>query len=115
MIRYVVTSAMFLVIFCWLLLSYMPQVAGRLPQLSLNGEIGTGLLPLLTALTLLVFLVLQAELVGATIRMFRCRRNSVEGEAIALFRLTRGREVFWTIVPLLSTVALVGWLWAARP
>lgn len=114
MTRYFVTSATLLATIGWLVLSYMPEVAGRLPQVSFDGERAAWVLPTMAALTLLVFLVLQADLVGATIRIFRGRQETVEGESIALFGLTRSREVLWTVIPLASTVALAGWLWAAR-
>ena len=114
MTRYFVTFATLLATIGWLVLSYLPQVAGRLPQVSFDGERAVWMLPILAALTLLIILVLQVDLVGATVRMFRGRQEPAEGEAIALFGLVRGREVFWTVIPLVSTVVLAGWLWAAR-
>jgi len=114
MTRYFVTSATLLATIGWLVLSYMPQVAGRLPQLSFDGGIAAWSLPLLAVLTLLVFVGLQVNLVGATWGMFRSAPGSDEAEAIALFNLTRGRELFWTVIPVVSTVILAGWLWAAR-
>jgi len=114
MTRYLMTFVMLLVILGWLVLSYMPQVASQLPQISLDSQMGTGALSLLAALTFLLFLVLQADLAAATLRLFRCRPDSVQREAITLFRLTRSRELFWTVLPLFSTVALAGWLWVAQ-
>lgn len=114
MTRYFVTFATLLATIGWLVLSYMPQAAGRLPQVSFDGERVAWMLPWLAVMTLFIFLVLQADLVGATVRMFRVRQEAVEGEAIALFGLTRGKEVFWTVIPLASTVVLALWLWSAR-
>lgn len=114
MTRYFVTFATLLATIGWLVLSYMPQVAGRLPQLSFNGELAAWSLPLLAALTLLAFIGLQVNLVGATRGMFRHVSGSDEAEAVALFNLARGREIFWTVIPLVSTAMLAFWLWAAR-
>lgn len=114
MTRYFVTFATLLATIGWLVLSYMPQVAGMLPQLSFDGETAAGLLPLLAGLTLLAFIGIQVNLVGATWGMFRNVPGSGEAEAIALFNLRRSREILWTVIPLVSTVVLSVWLWAAR-
>ena len=113
MTRYFVTFATLLATIGWLLLSYMPQLAGRLPEVSFDGERAAWILPAMAVLSLLIFLVLQVDLVGATIRMFRGRQTAAV-DALALFGLTRGREVFWTVIPLASTAMLALWLWAAR-
>ncbi|MCB0024808.1 MAG: hypothetical protein M9936_09115 [Caldilinea sp.] len=114
MTRYFVTFATLLATIGWLVLSYMPQVAGRLPQLSFDSEFAAWSLPILASLTLLAFIGLQVNLVGATRGMFRHAPGSDEAEAVALFNLTRGRELFWTVIPLVSTAMLAFWLWAAR-
>lgn len=114
MTRYFLTFGTLLATLGWLVLSYMPAVATRLPKLAFDGDVAAWMLPLLAVVSLVGFMALQVDLVGATVRMFRSRAGSADGEAIALFCLTRGREVFWTVIPLASTMVLAAWLWAVR-
>jgi|CXWK01.1.fsa_nt_gi heme/copper-type cytochrome/quinol oxidase subunit 2 len=114
MTRYFLTFGTLLATIGWLVLSYMPAVATRLPRFAFDGDFAAWLLPLLAGVSLVVFMALQVDLVGATVRMFRGRAGSDDGEALAHFHLTRGREVFWTVIPLASTLVLAAGLWAAR-
>lgn len=113
MTRYFLTFGTLLATIGWLVLSYMPVATARLPKLAFDGAAAAWLLPALAAVSLVVFMALQVDLVGATVRMFR-RPDSATGDAIALFHLARGRELWWTVIPLASTMVLAVWLWAAR-
>lgn len=96
-----------LVVAGWLLLSYLPGLAERLPALAWPAWS----LPILSGLAVLAAvaaLAIQAWIVYATDRAL-----AVAPAAVKEFNLRRGAEAFWTVLPLLMTVLLVAAVWLA--
>lgn len=83
----------------WLVLSYMPGVA--LPALAYPAWSGP-LLALAAAAGLLLFLAIQAWIVRATDRAIAGGGKAVAAE----LGVARGREIIWTALPIVMTLAL---------
>ncbi len=112
--RYLVTGGILLATIGWLVLSYLPGVTAVLPKAAFDGALAQAVLPWLAGISLLAFFAIQLDLVGATARWFRPSVPAEVALARGDFNLTRGRELFWTVLPLLGTVLLGGWWWSVR-
>ena len=116
--RYLVTGGVLLATIAWLVLSYMPATVAPLPKLTLDSATLAPFLPWLTALTLALFLVIQLDLVRVTGQWFRhpsqTPDHAATAKAISDFGLSRGWELFWTVLPVLGTVLLTVWLAIVR-
>lgn len=96
----------------WLVLAYLPALT--LPQLALPASLSAPL-ALVAAAGLGLFLAIQGLLVNFTDAAVR-RGRPDDRVAVADFNLNRGREFFWTVLPLLMTLglALMTWgLWSS--
>jgi len=101
----------------WLFFSYVPASLIALPSLNLFGKGSGVLLQTLVLICFIFFVLLQVTVVHSTIRMLR-RFNapgaSYDGvgsdgtvnNAIGNFKLNLWAEIFWTILPLLTTLGL---------
>ena len=98
----------------WLVLSYLPGVTAVFPKAAFDSAWALAVLPWLAGGSLLAFFVIQLDLVRATARWFRPSAQTDIVQALGDFNLERGRELFWTVLPLLGTVLLGGWLWSVR-
>lgn len=94
----------------WLVLSYLPGITAMLPQVAFTGALAQAALPWLAGVTMLAFLVIQADLVRATVRWFGPAVAPATAQATHEFNLRRGAETFWTVLPLLGTLLLGVWL-----
>ncbi|HRA67928.1 MAG TPA: hypothetical protein PL187_18000 [Caldilinea sp.] len=108
--RYIVTGGILAATLGWLVMSYLPSAAAALPQMAFDGAAAPWLLPWLAGLSLLVFLVIQLDLVRATLRWYRPSATPAISQALVEFSLPRGQELFWTVLPVLGTVILALWL-----
>lgn len=108
--RYIVSGAILLATLGWLVLSYLPDVAAALPVVAFDSQLVQATLPWLAGITLLAFVAIQIDLVRATVRWFRPTVESVTAQAVREFNLSRGIEVFWTVLPLVGTITLAVWL-----
>jgi len=108
--RYLGTGGILLATIGWLVLSYMPATAALLPKLTFDGPTAKTLFPWLAGLTLGAFLLIQLDLVRVTGQWFRQPTQTPTAREIADFGLQRGRELFWTALPVLGTVLLGLWL-----
>ena len=95
------------VVIGWLVLAYQPAPA--LPQLAVPGWLSTPL-ALLAAAGFALFLAIQGLLVNFTDTAVRKSRPD-DRVAVANLTLSRGREFFWTVIPLLMTLALALMAW----
>lgn len=112
--RAIVTGGILLATIGWLVLSYLPGVTAAFPKAAFDSAWAQALLPWLAGVSLLAFFVIQLDLVRATARWFRPSAHTETVQALGDFHLGRGRELFWTALPLLGTVLLGGWLWSVR-
>ena len=116
--RYFVTGAILLATIAWLVLSYMPETVALLPKLAFDSPAFAAFFSLLTALTLVLFLAIQLDLLRATGRWFRQPAKTTEqaatAKALVDFDLSRSRELFWTVLPILGTALLAVWLMMVR-
>lgn len=106
----------------WLFFSYVPASLIALPTISLVGK-GSGVLfQALAFICFVLFVLLQLTVVHSTIRMLR--RSNASGinyggiandgmindgtanNATGNFKLNLWSEIFWTILPLLTTIGL---------
>lgn len=108
--RYFVSGGILLATLAWLVLSYLPGITAALPKFVLDSSAFQSVLPWLVAATLAVFLLIQVDLVQATAQWFRRTAPGETAHEIAAFQLRRGPELFWTVLPVLGTVALMVWL-----
>lgn len=108
--RYMVTGGILLATFGWLILSYLPGIAAALPQVAFTGAAAQSALPWLAGVTVLAFLVIQVDLVRATLRWFEPAAEPIIVQATHEFNLRRRSETFWTVLPLLGTLLLGLWL-----
>lgn len=93
----------------WLVLAYVPGVA--LPQVVVPGWLSAPL-AVAAAVGLAAFLAIQSYLLNSTDAALR--RNSAERGprvAVARFELNRRRELFWTALPIVMTLALAAMAW----
>ncbi len=102
-IRNLLTIMILVATAAWLVLSYVPV---DLPQFPLNGELSQALFPWLVGLVLMMFVVIQAVLVRATVRIVKSPPDAETRAVVRLFRLRVGAEVFWTALPLAMTIIL---------
>lgn len=104
MSRYFVTFALLGAVILWLVLSY----AGvALPTIAFSNALVLNGLPILGLAVLGVFVLLQLDLVRATVRMLRQPSDATARGAVEMFGLHTGREVLWTALPLAGTVVLM--------
>lgn len=108
--RYVVTGGILLATIAWLVVSYMSEVMVALPKWAFDSQFAQIVFPWLAAIGVLIFLVIQFNVVRATAQWFRQPAHSSTGQALVDFRLQRTSELFWTVLPLLGTVLLAIWL-----
>ena len=106
MARIVVSVVSLGALLFWLVFSYVPASTFSLPTISYENEQVVRIFGLLLAAGLIGFVAIQGWLVNVSARMFRSegelRREEIRGE----FAMRRGREVLWTLIPLLMTVVL---------
>ncbi len=101
--RWILTTASLGVIVVWLLLAYMPS----LPRPTLGWPAGSGaLLALLAGGGLVVFLLIQGWLVRDTDRFLGGNAPAAQVAIQAEFELDKGREVFWTAMPIVMTLGM---------
>ena len=112
--RYIVTGGILLATLGWLVLSYMPQVVAALPKLTFGSAVASGAFLWMAVGTLLLFLIIQFDLVRVTAKWFHLPEDSETALALVDFGLRRRQEIFWTVLPLLGTVVLGAWLWIVR-
>ena len=110
MSRYFVTFALLGVVILWLVLSYAPV---SLPQIAVASATILAWFPALSMILLGVFALIQLDLVRATVQMLKRPAGATEREAVEMFGLGTGREVLWTVLPLVGTVLLAMLLIAA--
>ncbi len=108
--RYIFTGGLLLATIAWLVISYMPDVMAGMPKWAFGGQFAQAVFPWLTAVSLLIFLVIQVDVVRATAQWFRQPEHSPTGQALVDFGLQRGAELFWTVLPMVGTGLLVLWL-----
>lgn len=108
--RYIVSGSILLATLSWLVLSYLPTVTSSLPKVTFDGQFSQSVLPWLVAVTLAAFIVIQIDLVRATLRWFRPTAEPTTVQAMQEFNLLRGAEIFWTVLPLVGTCMLAIWL-----
>ena len=106
MLRRLFTILVLIAVAGWLVLSYLPAGTVTLPQISFASPWAPPWLAVATAAAFVVFAGIQIRLVAATARLFRAPAGSDTDAAVAALGLHRGREVFWTALPLAVTVAL---------
>ncbi|MBE2241093.1 MAG: hypothetical protein IAE81_25125 [Caldilineaceae bacterium] len=104
------TGGILLATLGWLVISYLPPAAAALPQMAFDSPAAQWLLPWLAGLSLLVFLIIQLDLVRATLQWFRPSAAPAISQALVEFSLPRGQELLWTLLPVLGTVILALWL-----
>jgi heme/copper-type cytochrome/quinol oxidase subunit 2 len=97
--------AMFTITVLWLVVSYMPALQAELPIIAFAG--GSWWQSASGALLLVAFIALQVWLLYTTVAAVR---TSQTGGNATPFRLKLGGEFFWTVLPILMTVALA---WAS--
>lgn len=95
------------VVVAWLLVAYMPGLAAHMPMLAWPAW-SLPLLGGLVVLTVAAALAIQGWIVYATDQALAARPDAVRE-----FNLRRSAEAFWTLLPLLMTVALVAAVWLA--
>ncbi len=101
--RWILTIASLGVIVVWLLLAYMPS----LPRPTLGWPAGSGaLLALLAGGGLLVCLLIQGWLVRDTNHFLRGEMPPAQVAIQAEFELDKGREIFWTAMPIVMTLGM---------
>jgi len=108
--RYIVSGGILLATLGWLVLSYLPGVTAALPVVAFDSQMAQSVLPWLAGITLLAFIVIQIDLVRATVRWFGPGVEPVTAQAVREFNLPRGAEIFWTVLPLVGTITLAVWL-----
>jgi hypothetical protein len=108
--RYIVTGVLSLATIAWLVISYMPGVMASLPKWAFDSQFVQVAFPWLAAVSLLIFLIIQLDVVRATAQWFGQSAQSSTGQALVDFGLQRGWELFWTGLPLLGTALLAFWL-----
>ena len=110
MSRYFVTFALLGVVILWLVLSYAPV---SLPQIAVTSATILAWFPALAMILLGVFALIQLDLVRSTVQMLKRPAGEAEREAVEMFGLRLGREVWLTVLPLAGTLLLVVVLIAA--
>ncbi|MFO7633222.1 MAG: hypothetical protein R6W76_11810 [Caldilinea sp.] len=108
--RYIVTGGILLATVAWLIVSYMPQAVATLPKWAFDSQFAQMIFPWLAAISLLIFLIIQLDLVRATAKWFRHPVHSPAAQALVDFGLGRNQELFWVVLPILGTVLLALWL-----
>ncbi len=96
----------------WLFFSYVPPGLIALPAITLLGKGSGATLQRLALVCLTLFVLIQLIIVRSTIQMLRrpgdasaSRDGAINHEA-GNFKLSLWSEVFWTILPLLTTLGL---------
>ncbi|CAN5819669.1 hypothetical protein BH10CHL1_BH10CHL1_37520 [soil metagenome] len=106
----------------WLFFSYIPANLIALPTISLVGKGSGALFQVLALICFILFVLLQLTVVHSTIRMLR-RPNTpgtdyggrandgmindgTVNNATGNFKLNLWSEIFWTILPLVTTLGL---------
>ncbi|MBW7881541.1 MAG: hypothetical protein H3C34_02690 [Caldilineaceae bacterium] len=112
--RYLLTFVVSFATIAWLVLSYLPASAAALPQLTFDDGATAWWFFLLAVLALALFIGVQVRIVKRTADLFSQPSHSLTGQSIRAFRLTRSKEIFWTALPLVATVALALWLLASQ-
>jgi heme/copper-type cytochrome/quinol oxidase subunit 2 len=97
--------AMFTIIVLWLMVSYMPHVQSALPTIAF-AQAG-GWQSTSGVILLVVFIALQVWLLYTTLT--RVRTSQMHSHTKPL-RLKLGVELFWSVLPILMTIALA---WAS--
>ena len=110
MSRYFVTFALLGGVILWLVLSYAPVA---LPQIAVGSATILAWFPALAMILLGVFALVQLDLVRSTVQMLKRPASEAEREAVEMFGLRLGREVWLTVLPLAGTLLLVVVLIAA--
>lgn len=110
MSRYFVTFALLGAVVLWLVLSYAPV---SLPQIAVTSSTILAWFPALSMILLGVFALIQLDLVRATVQMLKRPAGAAEREAVEMFGLRTGREILWTVLPLVGTALLAMLLIAA--
>lgn len=98
-------TSVLLGVILWIVLSYVPASLVSLPEVSIQAVAANALFRRITVIGLIVFVALQVWLLISTMHIFRSgdeRKEVAEGE----FHLRRPAEFFWTVVPLIMTLAL---------
>ncbi len=95
-----------LAVLLWLMLSYIPLV---LPQVAFPAAAASGL-RWLAGLTVVLFVAIQLIIVARTPAILRASRQQVQPIERSL---SPGSELFWTLLPLLATLALAA-VWVMR-
>lgn len=110
-----VTLSLLLVTIAWLAASYTPALTASLPKIAFAAPALQPVLWWLAVITLALFLLIQLNLFWTTRRWFRLPSHAPVLQALAAFEIRRSRELFWTILPLLATLALFLWLLIGSP
>jgi hypothetical protein len=110
MMRTAGTVGILLGFVAWLALSYWPAAAALLPTIAFASGWANMWLPVLALATLLVSSAIQAWLVYATGHSLRSPAGPAQAVALSEFRLSIGREMVWTAIPLVFTLVLGAWI-----
>lgn len=106
--RWILTIASPGVVALWLLFAYVPS----LPRPMLGWPLWSGpAMALSAAAVLAVFLLIQVYMVRATDCLLS---GGVPAEQLVIqaeFNLHKGREIFWTALPIVMTLFLVAVAW----
>jgi len=106
--RWILTIASLGVIALWLVLAYVPS----LPRPTLGWPAWSGApLAVLAGVGLLAFLLIQGYMVRATDQFLSGCAPAEQLVIQAEFELDRGREIFWTAMPIVMTLALAAAAW----
>lgn len=100
--RSLVSIALLLVTIGWIILSYIPKSVLSLPNLTIGERLSTNS-PLILGILLAIFIFIQVALVGSTWKMFRREPSQQRAQE---FNLRERNELFWTALPLVSTIIL---------
>jgi|DewCreStandDraft_2_1066082.scaffolds.fasta_scaffold24955_2 hypothetical protein len=115
LISFVVTLSLLLVTIAWLAASYAPALAASLPKIAFATPALQPVLWWLAVITLALFLLIQLNLFWTTMRWFRSSSRAPVMQALAAFEIRRSWELFWTLLPLLATLALFLWMLIGSP
>lgn len=108
MIQRLLSLALLLGVILWIVLIYVPDSLLPLPILGYpsSGRLLAGL----AVVCLVAFLAIQVLVVRSTARSMQPSHHSHSNHPA--FRLHRNAELFWTVLPLVMTLALA---WASYP
>jgi len=100
--RSIISILLLVVTVAWIILSYIPKSVLSLPNLTIGEPLTTNS-PLILGIILTLFIGIQLVLISSIWKMFRREPSSQHADE---FNLRAPNELFWSVLPLVSTIIL---------